>query len=359
MLKKNKWKLLISSLVILLPVVFGLLFWNQLPEQMSTHWGMDGAADGSSSRFTAVFVLPLILLLAQLVCVFFTAKDPGNKEQNEKVFGLVLWIIPMISLVTNGVVYAVAFGKELEPVWVMGLLLGVVFVAIGNYLPKCKQNFTIGIKLKWTLQNEENWYATHRFGGKMFVAVGLVTLAAMFLPQTAAMTVIMIALFAAALLPVFYSYLYYKKQVKEGTAAVKPVPQLSRKAKTVSNIMVAVILLLCAVLMFTGEITVQYEENAFTIKASYWNDLTVEYDAIDSIEYREENMDGVRSYGLGTARLLAGTFQNEEFGAYTRYTYAGTDACVVLKANGKTLVLNGPDVQSTQAIYETIKANIE
>ena len=132
MIQKNKWKLLVSSLVILLPMVFGLLFWGSLPQQMVTHWGVNGTADGFSSRLTAVAALPLILLLVQWLCVFFTAKDPGNREQNGKVFGLILWIIPLISLFSNGVIYAAALGKEFDPVSMPFLLVGAVLTTVEN-----------------------------------------------------------------------------------------------------------------------------------------------------------------------------------------------------------------------------------
>ena len=56
---------------------------------------------------------------------------------------------------------------------VMTVLIGVIFTIIGNYLPKCKQNYTIGIKIPWTLNNEENWNKTHRFAGWLWTVCGI------------------------------------------------------------------------------------------------------------------------------------------------------------------------------------------
>ena len=92
MIKRNKLKLIFSSILIFLPSVVGLLLWNRLPESMTTHWGADGNADGFSGKAFAVFGMPLILLAIHWLCIFFTTKDPKNKDQNHKVFGLVLWI---------------------------------------------------------------------------------------------------------------------------------------------------------------------------------------------------------------------------------------------------------------------------
>ena len=103
----------------------------------------------------------------------------------------------------------------------------------------------------------------------------------------------------------------------------------------------------------------QYEETSFTIQASYWEDLTVDYAAVDSIEYREEWVPGSRTNGFGSPRLLVGTFKNEEFGSYTRYSYTGCDVSVVLHVDDRVLVLSGADTASTQAIYEQLAEKIK
>ena len=360
MIRANKWKLLISSLVILLPMVFGLLVWEALPQQMTTHWGVDGTADGWGSRAFSVFGLPLIVLLVHWVCVLVTALDPKNRGQNQKVFGLVLWIMPVISLVVNGLVYAVAFDKEFQPYLITNLLLGVSFAVIGNYLPKCKQNHTIGIKVKWTLENEENWNATHRIGGKIWVAGGVLLAVCVFLPERMIPWVTGVAIVGLTVVPVVYSYCYHRKQVKAGTAVTTPVCQgkAERRIKKVSVVAAISVLVFAAVLMFSGEIEVECGETSFTIEASYWSDLTVAYDVIGSVEYRDQDSKGSRVGGLGSARLLAGAFRNEEFGNYTRYSYTQCDACVVLHANEGVLVLSGPDAESTRAIYEELVSRI-
>ena len=361
MIRANKWKLLMTSAVIMLPAIFGLIVWDKLPLEMTTHWGLDGTADGWSGRSFAVFALPLSVLLVHWICVFATALDPKNRGQNEKVFSLVLWITPVISLFANGVIYAVSFGKEVQPYLIINLLMGGVFVAIGNYLPKCKQNHTIGIKVKWTLENEENWNATHRFGGKVWVAGGLLLMTGMFLPDRISLVAMSVVIAVLAIVPVLYSYRYHKKQVREGTYETNPQAERQKTlvGKVVSGVAVAAILTLVAVIMFSGEIETVYGEKSFAIEASYWTDFTVEYDAIESIEYREWDNRGMRTGGLGSARLLAGAFRNEEFGNYTRYSYTGCDACVVLRhVDGRVLVMSGPDPESTREIYETILLHI-
>lgn len=211
MLKKNKWKLVVTSMIILLPVLFGLIFWNVLPDVMTTHWGADGEANGWSSKPFAVFGLPCVVLAIHWLCVLATSKDPKNKNQTPKVFGMVLWLCPILSLFAGGVTYADAFGKSFEIETLTLLLIGLMFVVLGNYLPKCKQNHTIGIKVKWALENEANWNATHRLGGRLWVIGGVLVMLCAFLPEIVIPWALVVILPVMAVIPAVYSYVYYKK----------------------------------------------------------------------------------------------------------------------------------------------------
>ncbi len=214
MIKNNRLKIIISSVITLLPMLFGGIFWNSLPEKVATHWNINGEADGWGSKSFAVFGLPLIMLALHLFCIIFTAVDPKNKNQNKKVFGIVLWICPVMSLFASGAVFATAFGKKFDIETLTLLLIGLMFVVLGNYLPKCKQNYTIGIKVMWALENEENWNATHRISGKLWVVGGLIMMACVFLPKGVLPWVLLVLMTFLAVFPVVYSYMYHKKQEK-------------------------------------------------------------------------------------------------------------------------------------------------
>ncbi len=214
-MRKRRISLILSSLATLLPIAAGLLLWNQLPDVIATHWNFHGQADGWSSKSFAVFFLPLLLLGVHWLCVFITARDPGNQEQNKKALSLVVWIVPLISNICCGMVYAIALGVPLSISTVMYLMVGILFLIIGNYLPKCRRNHTIGIRIPWTLADEDTWNATHRFGGRVWIAGSIGILLCAFLPEAIGLWVMFAALAVLVIVPMVYAYRYYHRHCKE------------------------------------------------------------------------------------------------------------------------------------------------
>lgn len=209
MIKKNLPKLIITSLITLIPIVIGLILWDKLPEQVPVHWDINGAVDDYTSKTQAVFLMPLVLVAFHWICVVGTSLDPKKQNINDKMFTLVLWIIPVISLLCNSFVYATALGHKVSVEIIMPLFMGVLFIIIGNYLPKCKQSYTVGIKLPWTLDDEENWNKTHRMAGFLWVVGGIVIMATAFLGTFWLFFVVLIPM---VIVPFVYSYLLYKKK---------------------------------------------------------------------------------------------------------------------------------------------------
>ena len=208
MIKKNLKTLIITSVVILLPILAGLILWNQLPDPMPTHWNAAGDVDGWSSKPFAIFGLPAILLAAQWLCVLGTAADPKKNNHPEKILHLVLWIIPVLSVVMHTFVYLIALGYGVRMEVVMPILIGLIFTIIGNYLPKCKQNYTIGIKIPWTLNNEENWNKTHRFARWAWTFGGIAIMLTGFLGS---FWIFLSIALLMVLAPVIYSYILHRK----------------------------------------------------------------------------------------------------------------------------------------------------
>ena len=210
MIKKNLKVLIITSIVILLPMVAGLVLWNRLPEQVPFHWNAAGEVDGWASRPVAVFVPSAMMLALQWLCMLVTSADPKKQNHPEKVMHLILWLIPIITVFISALMYVSALGVSVRVETLMPILLGLVFVAIGNYMPKCKQNYTIGIKIPWTLASEENWNRTHRFAGWVWVGGGIAVMLTGFFNLFWLMMVVTAIM---VLVPFIYSYILHRKNV--------------------------------------------------------------------------------------------------------------------------------------------------
>ena len=209
MIKKH-WKLLLlTSIVIVLPILAGVILWDQLPAQIPSHWNASGEVDGWSSKTFGVFGMPLFLLALHWLCILATCADPKKNHHPDKILQLVFWIVPIVSVGAHAMVYSAALGKEVNVNAIMPVVLGLLFVIIGNYLPKCKQNYTIGIKIPWTLDSEENWNKTHRIAGKLWVVCGLIIMMTGFFGGLWILIPVMLLM---VLVPLAYSYMIYRKE---------------------------------------------------------------------------------------------------------------------------------------------------
>lgn len=205
-MKKINFKLLIlTSILILLPMLVGVILWQNLPATLPSHFDLEGRSNGFSSKPMVVFAIPLLMLALHLFAILVTSLDPKSHNVASKVKHLIYWIIP----VTSGMVQLSVYGSVLgfmNNVTQIGLVfIGTLFLVLGNYLPKTKQNYTVGIRLPWTLDNEENWNRTHRLAGKLWVIGGLLILFNVFL-RWEMLYVLVGLLLLMVLVPTFYSY---------------------------------------------------------------------------------------------------------------------------------------------------------
>ena len=331
--------LLLTSLVILLPTLTSALLWRKVT------W------------------FPMGLLVTHWLVLFFILRDRDNAQQNARVIRLIFWIMPVTSLIGGAVQALVRAGFDGYAliVTVFYLAFGLMFLVLGNSMPKVRQNSTIGIKIKWTLENEQNWNATHRFSGRLWVVGGILSMACALVAESSiAMVVFFVCVLALAILPMGYSYRYYRRQLASGSIAPSPV---SRKG---AAFVVLFIIALCAFTgwtLFSGSMSVNVDDNALTIETKQWKDLTIPYSEIDSLTYYDHdpsaNSGDVRTNGFGNLRFSMGKFGNDLYGSYTRYTHASCDAVIVLEANDGIIVLNGADESATRVIYEQLLENVE
>lgn len=215
---KPWYKSMLLPLVLsLLPMTFGLALYDQLPAQIPSHWQFDGTVDGYMPKVAMVFGMPLFLAAMTGFVAFMLTHDPKKANQAQALKALSLWIGPVLSLLLIPLSLLTALGYALPIVTIVTTFVGVLFIILGNFLPKTKQNYTMGIRLPWTLNSTENWNRTHRFAGKVWVLGGLMfvvcNLAAALLGATNLSSVGFCVITALALLPCGYSYWLFKQGI--------------------------------------------------------------------------------------------------------------------------------------------------
>ena len=212
MLKENKWKILITTLIVLLPILVGCILWDRLPDTIATHFGVDNEPNGWNSKTFAVFGLPGVMAALHLFCLIATSVDPKQKNIGKKALGIVFWIMPATSLIMCTMTYAVALGVQVDVSFVAILFIGLLLIVLGNRMPKAKQNYSFGIKTPWALDDPENWSRSNRVGGFCMVIAGVVLVLTSFLKN---LWILFPAFILGGVVPMVYSYVYYCRHKKQ------------------------------------------------------------------------------------------------------------------------------------------------
>ena len=199
-------------MITLIPMFIGCLLWRKLPDTIATHFGPDNTANGWSSKGFAVFGIPAFMVFIHLLCLAVTSTDPKFKNIGGKPLGLMFWVCPSISLLVGTVIYAMALEAPMNVGFICQLFFGILFIVIGNYLPKCKQNYSFGIKIPWTLNDTENWNRTHRLAGWCMIFAGVIIAATSFLHEP---WILFVTLVLSLAIPIVFSYNYHKRHKEE------------------------------------------------------------------------------------------------------------------------------------------------
>ena len=298
----------------------------------------------------------IVFIITDCVLVVAIFYDNRNRQQSHKVIGMIIWIIPVITLLYNGIARLVHMGADIENLYMAVIYYGtgLMFMVIGNYLPKVKQNNTIGIRVAWSLQDEENWNATHRFSGKVWMASGILCmLCGLFGESKAALVVYIASMMLAVIISILYSYLFYRKKLSTGEGLKI---QYNKKKGVVYLLITISIMLFTIWILLWGSLQIRYNDREFNIEAQGWSNYTVEYSQIDDISYEKnifQNENDYRTNGFGNLKYAMGNFRNDSFGDYIRYTHASCHSYVVMSVGGKTVVVNGANDTETKEIYQT------
>lgn len=205
----RKW---IPAVLILAAVTASIIVYPQLPERMPTHWSASGDVNGWSNRLWGAWMLPLLMAVMWLVMRAIPHIDPrrANYASFSGMYDALVILLLVFMLVIHVIVLAAATGTPVRMDRIMMPLVGVFIGAIGFLIPRAAPNWFVGIRTPWTLTSDLSWEKTHKLGGPLFIAFGVLMIAAGFFAPEQAIWVLVIAAVALVVFLFVYSYQVWK-----------------------------------------------------------------------------------------------------------------------------------------------------
>ncbi len=206
----------LSLIILLIPFLFIAVFWDRFPDQIATHFNMEGEADDYSSKAVGLFMIPFVNMGLYFLFKALPFLDPSSKSfaLYDDKFRIIQLIVHSFMLFFFFMIcfHSLGYSGDLQLPMLYGFLL--IFLLLGNYMGNIRKNYFIGIRTPWTLSNDEVWKLTHRFAAKVWVAASLITMAIIpFIPMPH--IAIGVYLSVIILIPVVYSFIIFKKRTHE------------------------------------------------------------------------------------------------------------------------------------------------
>ena len=164
---------IITSAIVLCPMLIGILLWNRLPDEMAVRFSANNEVLSYSPKGFAIFGIPIMLFVCHFFCMLPMIIDPKDTKISRKTVLLLIWVTPIISLPTCGGLLLYSLGIAIDLTLIVEVVLGIVFLMIGNYLPKCRPTDTIVVKTLGALESEDVRYRVQRFVGWSYALLGI------------------------------------------------------------------------------------------------------------------------------------------------------------------------------------------
>lgn len=209
-------KYLFSAGIIVLTVFTWVCTYSSLPDNLATHWGLNGSANDYQTKANAMMMLIGIMIILYILMVIIPKIDPKNNYKTfirpyMAIFNTMFAVLFVINLIT----ILTGLGYDLPISYLGNFIVGVIFMVFGNFIQIVKPNFFLGIRTPWTLSSERVWKDTHRVSSKLFVLAGMLMMLAAFLPPVYRVSVIFIAAIGCIILSLLYSYIVYQRQLNK------------------------------------------------------------------------------------------------------------------------------------------------
>jgi uncharacterized membrane protein len=199
--------------IVLLPFIYLAYIWNNLPEQVPMHWNLNGEIDDWGSKNSLIGMTFLLPVLTYVLLMVVPKIDPKKRIEamGGKYYQFKFILVTFMSALALVIMY-ISNNQKLSNPSMIVILLGILFVFLGNYFKVIKQNYFIGIKTPWTLESEEVWKLTHLLAGKMWVIGGIViVICSLVIPENLNFYFFIGITLVISIVPTVYSYLIFKK----------------------------------------------------------------------------------------------------------------------------------------------------
>ena len=213
----TKTTTIISITLIVIAIIAGAVLWNQLPDQMASHWNSNDQVDDTMPKFWGVFLMPLVTLGMMVLFLVVPSIDPlkANIAQFRETFNVFIVLIIAFMLYVHGLTLAWSLGfTDFKMSSAMLPFMGVLFISIGSLLRKAKRNFFIGIRTPWTLSSDYVWDNTHQLGATLFMVSGAFAIIGGLLGGMIAFWFLFVPMMGSTLFLVIYSYVLYRREIK-------------------------------------------------------------------------------------------------------------------------------------------------
>lgn len=203
-------------IIVLLPFMYLAFIWNELPQKVPMHWNIEGEIDRYGDKTELIITPTLLPLIIYVVFLIIPKIDPkkqlnkmGNKLQRLKVL-----VTIFMSILTMYIIYSTKNLTIGHPNYII-LLIGILYVILGNYFKTIRANYFIGIRTPWTLESDEVWKETHKLGGKLWFIGGItIVISSLILDKKSNLILFLSITVIISLIPIVYSYIIYRNRRK-------------------------------------------------------------------------------------------------------------------------------------------------
>ena len=198
--------------IVLLPFIYLAYLWNDLPNKVPIHWNLKGEIDRYGDKSELIIIPILLPLLTYLVFLVVPKIDPKNKlnKMGEKLQSIKFLLTTFMSILALFIIYIAKHQTFTNPNYIV-LLIGLLYLILGNYFKTIKANYFIGIRTPWTLENEMVWKKTHKIGGKMWFIGGLIIIiSSLMLEEQINFIIFLVITSIIIIIPIIYSYFKFQ-----------------------------------------------------------------------------------------------------------------------------------------------------